>query len=213
MITGEFTSGAGRRRIPPIVVGSSLLLALSGLARLAQVAAEAAVQDTYLRAHERVGTPSAFAALPMVFLMGVGLVVALSAVTLLLLSLANLAGWNWTRVGTWALGGVTLTVAACGLALNLVPTEGGGPDTTDWDAVNAVAAQLMPGWAEPVGDVSGWVASPALLCALVLLALPAANAFYRTQSDLDQPIVYPGATVTLQAGHPTAQVAGGPPRA
>ncbi|MEU8299023.1 hypothetical protein AB0C04_17270 [Micromonospora sp. NPDC048909] len=213
MITGDVTSGAGRRRVPPIIVGSSLLLALSGLARLAQVAAEAAVQDTYLRAHERVGTPSAFAALPMMFLMGVGLLVALSAVTLLLLSLANLAGWNWTRVGTWALGGVTLMVAACGLALDLIPTGGASPDTTDWDAVHAVAAQLMPGWAEPVGNISGLVASPALLCALVLLALPPANAFYRKQSDLDQPVVYSGATVTLHTGHPTVQGSGNPPRA
>ncbi|MEU5567422.1 hypothetical protein [Micromonospora musae] len=206
MNTGIDTTGTTRRRPPPIVLASSLLLALSGLARLAQVAAEAVSQNVYLRAHERVGTSGAFAAVPMVFLMVVGLVVVLFALSLLALALANLGGWNWTRIVTWALGGVTLAFSGFWLALNLLPSDGAGRalDTTDWESVHAIAGRLMPGWVEPVDAVSGFVASPALLVALVLLALPAANAFYRRRrSSPYEPLIrYPGTTLPQPTGHP-----------
>ncbi|SIR74254.1 hypothetical protein [Micromonospora avicenniae] len=206
MSTGIAATDVTRRRVPPVVIGSSLMLALSGLARLAQAAAEAAVQGAYLRAHERVGTPSGFAALPMVFLMAVGLVVALSALAFLALALANLGGWNWTRIVTWILGAVTLVFAGFWLVLNLLPSDDGvsALDGTDWDSVHALAGRLMPGWAEPVGAVSGYVASPALLVALVLLALPPTNAFYRRQriSPYEPLILYPGATLPHPSGRP-----------
>ncbi|MEV4659802.1 hypothetical protein [Micromonospora sp. NPDC049301] len=180
MTMGIATTEVTRRRMPALVVGSSLLLVLSGLARLGQVAAEAVNQDAYLTAHERVGTPSTFAALPMVFLMGVALVVSLVALAILLLALVNLVGRNWTRVVTWIIGGVTLVVAGCWRALALIPDPSGDvPEVPEWDSVKAVAGQLIPAWVEPVATVTGLVASPSLLVALVLLALPPANAFYR----------------------------------
>ncbi|MBG6101860.1 phosphatidylserine synthase [Micromonospora vinacea] len=194
----------GRR----VVVGSSVLLGLSGLARLAQVAAEAVQQNTYLRAHEQVGTPSGFAALPMVFLMGVGLVVALTALVVLALALANLAGRNWTRIVTWVVGGVTVTVSAGWLFLGLIFTVSGGddtPDSPDGSRVEEVAAQLMPGWAEPVSTVSGFVASPVLLGALVLLALPPANAFFRWRGGVQDP-PYPTETTRPDGGRVPQQV-------
>ncbi|WP_406078602.1 hypothetical protein [Micromonospora sp. NBC_00858] len=181
MTTGKSTTEVTRRRMSTlVVVGSSLLLALSGLARLGQVAAEAVNQDAYLTAHERVGAPSTFAALPMMFLIGVGLVVSLVALAILLLALVNLVGRNWTRIVTWIVGGVTLAVAGCWRALALIPAPSGEvPEVTEWDSVKAVAGQLIPAWVEPVATVTGFVASPSLLVALVLLALPPANAFYR----------------------------------
>ncbi|MEU1396763.1 hypothetical protein ABZ403_11980 [Micromonospora zamorensis] len=181
MTTGNSTTEVTRRRMPTlVVVGSSLLLALSSLARLGQVAAEAVNQDAYLTAHERVGAPSAFAALPMMFLMGVGLVVSLVALAILLLALVNLVGRNWTRIVTWIIGGVTLVVAGCWRALALIPAPSGEvPEVTEWDSVKAVAGQLIPAWVEPVATVTGFVASPSLLVALVVLALPPANSFYR----------------------------------
>jgi phosphatidylserine synthase len=184
MNTGDFTRQVTRRGTPAVVVVSSLLLALSGLARLAQVAAEAVEQNAYLSAHEAVGTPDGFGALPLVFLMGVALVVVLAALALLVLALVNPAGRNWTRIVTWIIGGVTLAVAGCVLALSLLPAPGGeSPDRTEWDTVHAVAGQLMPAWLEPVATFSGFVASPALLVAVVLLALPSANDFYRSRPE------------------------------
>ncbi|MEU6203037.1 hypothetical protein ABZ814_05545 [Micromonospora musae] len=152
--TGIDTTGTAGRRPHPIVLASSLLLALSGLALLA-------------------------------------------------LALANLGGRNWTRIVTWSLGGVTLAFSGFSLALTLLPLEEGGTvDTTDWASVHALAAQLSPGWAEPVGTVSGFVASPALVVALVLLALPAANAFYRRRrtSPYEPLIRYPDTTLPQPTG-------------
>ncbi|MEU8329358.1 hypothetical protein [Micromonospora sp. NPDC048839] len=174
-----------------VVTASSVLLGLSGLARLAQVAAEAVDQNTYQRAHEKAGTPSGFGALPMVFQMSVGLVVALTALAILALALANLAGRNWTRIVTWVLGGVTVAFSAGWLILGLLPIDTSDvPDSTDWDRVNDIADQLMPGWVEPVSTVSGLVASPALLVAIILLALPSANAFFRWRRAAPDP-AYP----------------------
>ncbi|MEW2142098.1 hypothetical protein AB0869_04680 [Micromonospora vinacea] len=194
----------GRR----LVVASSVLLGLSGLARLAQVAAEAVQEDTYLRAHEQVGTSSGFAALPMVFLMAVGLVVALTALVVLALALANLAGRNWTRIVTWVVGGVTVAVSAGWLFLTLIFFAAGGDDTPespDGSRVEEVAAHLMPGWAEPVSTVSGFVASPALLVALVLLALPSANGYFRWRRGEQDPS-YPVKAVRPDGGHVPQQV-------
>jgi 4-amino-4-deoxy-L-arabinose transferase-like glycosyltransferase len=178
------------------VIASSVLLGLSGFARLAQVAAEAVSQHTYLSAHEKAGTPSGFGALPMLLLMGVGLVVALIALAILALALANLAGRNSTRVLTWVVGGATLTVSAGWLALS-----GGGepPRSADGARVEAIAAQLMPGWVEPVSTMTGFVASPALLVAVVLLALPPANAFFRWRHAEHDPL-YPGQPVRPDGG-------------
>lgn len=163
-----------------VVIGSSVLLGLSGLARLAQVAAEAVQENTYLRAHEEVGTSSGFGALPMLFLLGVGLVVALTALAILVLALANLAGRNWTRIATWVIGGLTVAVSGGWLVLAfLLPGEGDVSAGTEAARVNEIAGQLMPAWVEPVSAVSGIMASPALLVALILLALPPAHAFYR----------------------------------
>ncbi|MCO1597264.1 hypothetical protein M8C17_19095 [Micromonospora sp. RHAY321] len=203
MTTGSSKAQVSRRAVPAVVVGSSLLLALSGLARLGQVAAEAVTQNAYLKAHEAVGTPSAFAALPMAFLMGVGLVVSLGALVVVVLALVNLGGWNWTRIVTWVIGGVTLAVAGGWLALRLIPTppaEAG--DRTDWDRVDAIAGQWIPAWVEPVATFTGYVASPALLVSVVLLALPPANAFYRRRRlVVGQPLlVLPGDMIPRGGG-------------
>lgn len=180
------------------MVASSVLLGGGGLARIAQVAAEAVRQDINLVAYERVSPATGWTAVPMVFLMGVGLVVALAGAGLIGLAVANLGGANWTRVVTWVVGGTTLTVAAGWWLLSLVPApDGPSPGTTDWAAVNALADQLMPGWVDPVLTTSGIVASPALLVAVVLLALPPANDFYRRRRPEPSVVVYPGATVQV----------------
>ncbi|SCG44522.1 hypothetical protein [Micromonospora humi] len=199
MNTGDVAGQPRRQRVSSVVVASSLLLGLSGLARLAQLAANTVRQDAYQRAHDQVGTSGGFAALPLVFTMGLAVLVALSAVALLVLAVANLAGRNWTRISTWVIGGITLLVAGFGSVLSLLaavtPTDGGSsPGTTDWDRIDAIARQLVPAWVEPVATIAGFVASPALLVAVVLLALPAANAFYRSRQQVAVP-AYPGVAV------------------
>ncbi|SNT64612.1 hypothetical protein SAMN05421812_117133 [Asanoa hainanensis] len=180
MWTEGFTFEVARFRAPAVVIGSSVLLVCSGLARLWQVTAEAISQNAYLGAHEAAGTPGGFAGLAIVFLMVVGLVVSLVALAVATLGLLNLGGWNWTRVATWAVGSVTLAVAGGWFALGRIPSPpGDAADSTDWDRVRALAAESTPDWVEPASTVAGLIASPALLVALVLLALPSANAFYR----------------------------------
>ncbi|WP_156057695.1 hypothetical protein [Micromonospora parva] len=202
------TTGVSATTVRPgrrVVVASSVLLGLSGLARLAQVAAEAVRENTYLRAHEQVGTPSGFAAPPMVFLIGVGLVVALTALVVLALALANLAGRNWTRIVTWVVGGVTVAVSAGWLFIFTVPGGDDIPQSPDASRVEEVAAQLMPGWAEPLSTAAGFVASPALLIALVLLALPPANAFFRWRGGVQDP-PYPAGSTRPDGGRVPQQL-------
>lgn len=179
MNRGELTEGTSRRA-PVIVVVSSLALAVGALALLALLVAAAVRQETYLRAREDVDAPNVpIPAVAAVFPMIFAIFVVLAAVVLLGVALANLAGRNWTRIVTWSLGGLALVMACC-LGAAAVPSPANeGPAGTDWDRVEAAAAQIMPGWVEPVATVSGFVVVPALLAPLILLALPPANAFYR----------------------------------
>lgn len=184
MTMGELNPKAARRGAPTVVVLSSVLLLLSGLARLAYVVTQAIEQRAYMKAHDAVEGLGMFSALPIVFLLCVAAVVTLAAFVLVALALFNLRGANWSRISTWAFGGLTLLVSggwlALRLALSRVEVDSEVPqDSIDWNHIEQMAWSEIPGWVEPVSTAAGFSATPALALSLVLLALPAANAFYR----------------------------------
>ncbi|GIF67442.1 hypothetical protein Ais01nite_54770 [Asanoa ishikariensis] len=161
---------------------SSVLLGLSAVAWIAQAVAAVQTRLVRLQAHEAVPPPDSFTAFTVVFIFGIGLVTALGALALLVLALLNPTGRQWARIVTWIIGGVMLVPAGCGLALSRLPASGSEtPSTIDWDRIAEVTDELMPAWVEPVATVSGLLASPALLAAVVLLALPRSNDFYRSR--------------------------------
>lgn len=132
----------------------------------------------------------------------------LLAVGLVVLALLNNRGKNASRITTWVLGGVLLCCTGGGL-LNGVSggLTGGGSTNGDLPSGEEIQRRLqdaLPSWYGPVSLLLGLVSLLALLAALILLALPKANEFFRKPRTAWEPPVpgaaYPGYPAT--PGHP-----------
>ncbi|HEX2356496.1 MAG TPA: hypothetical protein VHI50_08545 [Micromonosporaceae bacterium] len=109
----------------------------------------------------------------------IGIIVALALIGL---ALGNLRGSNASRIATWVLCGIGAVCGCCGLvgvlAQNNATFGGAGDDRTAEDLGRALA-DASPGWwtalsgTLSIGQALGYIA------VAVLLALPAANAFFR----------------------------------
>ena len=116
----------------------------------------------------------------------------LVAVTLLILTIFNNRGKNGSRIATWIVGGV----AACCCGLNLLSsavTDLGTVGTTpeagmpDPEELQRIINEHVPGWYEPVTIATIVVGLLALIAALILLALPASNEFFRRRPEPEPP--------------------------
>lgn len=109
----------------------------------------------------------------------------LLAVTLGILTIFNNQGRNGTRIATWVIGGIGLCCGGLSLlssAVSGMGTTGMPQDSTmpDPEELERILAEHLPGWYEPVVIVSNVGGVLLLAAALILLALPASNQFFRT---------------------------------
>jgi hypothetical protein len=124
----------------------------------------------------------------------------LIAAGLVILSIFNNRGRNGARVTTWVIGGIFLCCSGSGLLLasasssltgNTGSTAGGPSPTEVEDRLN----EVLPSWYNPLSNTLGVISLLALLGALILLALPASNAFFRKPAaagwDPSMPYPYP----------------------
>jgi hypothetical protein len=128
------------------------------------------------------------------------------------LALLNNRAKNASRIVTWVLGGInlccgalTLVGAAAANSLTL-PTgqTGDGPDPTE---VQRRVEEALPSWYTPLTVVLAVVVLLATLVAMILLALPASNAFFRARPVAEWGPQVPG--YPAYPGYP--QVPGYPP--
>ena len=103
------------------------------------------------------------------------------------------------RVVTWVLGGMTVLCCGCGLIGNafmdqLLTQMGGGENLVE--EINAA----LPGWVGPVTVVLSLSIVLALGAAVILLALPAANDFFRAEQEVWVAPTYP--TDSGMGGYP-----------
>lgn len=132
----------------------------------------------------------------------VGAVVQLViALALVVLALLNNQGRNAARITTWVVGGLGLCCAGLGLAGNAVNGMGAGSTGTSGDLPDAQAIQdrleaELPSWSGPLTLVFSIVMFLALLGAIILLALPASNSYFKRPAAGWEPPVpgaaYPG---------------------
>lgn len=124
----------------------------------------------------------------------VGAVLSLAfAVGFVLLGIFNNQGKNPSRITTWVIGGIALCCGGIGLILNSVlggVEVEGGPDP---DEIERLLSDALPGWYDAVTWITSIGGILALLTALILLALPAANEFFRkpTEEIFEPPPSYP----------------------
>ena len=173
-----------------------LVLAISVLGRTMEVYEEA------FAGTEMADQAGLVATVGLVVGVGFGLLLAIGLVVLAVL---NNRGKNPARIVTWVLGGLFLcclggglTISAAGNALDFGPGgAGNGPDQAE---VERMLEDRLPSWYVPADLTIDILAFVALLVALILLALPSANRFFRNPQTVWEPPV-PGSTYP---GYPPA---------
>ncbi|GLZ75552.1 hypothetical protein Afil01_03590 [Actinorhabdospora filicis] len=106
----------------------------------------------------------------------IGLVVAL---VYALLGFLNRKGKNGSRIATWVLSGIFLLCGAASFGLNAM--SGGTQNDINMDKVNDAIADAVPPIFTVWQSISGIVSLVIYVAVIVLLALPAANDFFRKE--------------------------------
>ncbi|MDQ7910325.1 DUF4064 domain-containing protein [Phytohabitans sp. ZYX-F-186] len=145
----------------------------------------------------------------------VAVISLLFAAAFVVLAIFNNRGKNASRIVTWVLGGVSLCCSGVSLAGSAL-TNSMNFDTGDSDVPDAAEIQrrledALPSWYTPVSITVAVLSLLALLVALILLALPPSNEFFRKPAPLWEPPVpgaaypgYPPATAAPAPGVPPA---------
>lgn len=113
---------------------------------------------------------------------GVGAAVSLLwAAVLVILAILNNRGRNASRIVTWVLGGLSLCCSGFSLLGNALNNAAAMQGTSGAEAeqLQRRLDELTPAWHQPVGLITNTLTLIAMLAALILLALPASNAFFR----------------------------------
>ncbi|MFG2047833.1 hypothetical protein ACGFIW_10445 [Micromonospora sp. NPDC048935] len=142
--------------------------------------------------------------------LGGGVLLLLLAVALGVLALFNNQGRNGARITTWIVGGIMVCCVGGGLLSNAgggFNTGGGTGDGPSPEEIQRRLEEALPSWVTPVSLLLGVLSLIALVTALVLLALPKANPFFRKATTAWEPPApgasYPGnPQVPGQPGYP-----------
>jgi hypothetical protein len=189
---------------PGTVTVSSLLIYVSAVALLISAAVSvytfAAMPSGYLEdAYRDAGLDRTLAESTAVITQAsiyvVAVLYALLAVFFVVLGLLVNKGKQWARITTWVLGGIGLCCIGFGLMFQSV---GGGFNTgtangIDQDLLNERMLAAQPSWATTVGTGLSVVLLLSMLAAIILLALPPSNAFFRKPAPVWTPPAYPAA--------------------
>lgn len=182
---------------PSTVTISSYLLylvaALQVVGLIAVLSVMGTMQQVYRDAYEGTAAEG-MEAIITVSLLGGAILSLLIAAGLVVLGLLNNRGKNPARIVTWVLGGIFLCCVGGGLAVNAagnaftggVPTDPNMPDPAQ---VQRNLDAALPGWYDPVSTLLSVVGLLALLAALILLALPPSNEFFRKPAAAWEPPV------------------------
>jgi hypothetical protein len=115
-----------------------------------------------------------------------------------MLGFFDLRGRNGMRITTWVLAGIGALCLGCGAA------AGGATgslfhDTASANGETISVADLIPTWAKDTETAIDVIAVLALILVIILLALPASNAFF---SKAPLMMAYPGGWVAPMQGYP-----------
>ncbi|MEV1288372.1 hypothetical protein [Micromonospora sp. NPDC049679] len=204
------------RARPSSVTVSSYLLYLVAALQVIGVAVALSVLGTFQKVYKEAfaGTDMAggegFATATIVGTAVFGLIVAIA---LVVLAIFNNRGKNASRIATWVVGGLFVCCSGAGLALNAAGSAmsgtsgstGNGPDQAE---VQRRLEEALPSWYTPVSTILGVISVIALLVALILLALPASNEFFRKPQQMWEPPVpgsaYPPPPGSTYPSYPSA---------
>ncbi|WP_431975494.1 hypothetical protein [Micromonospora haikouensis] len=206
------THSTPSRARPGIVTISSYLLMLFALLQLLNLVTTIAVAGKLRQGFEDAfaGTASGAEGLGTFvvgFAIGSAVLMLVLALVLVVLAIFNNRGSNGSRITTWVLGGILLCCVG-GSMINGAAGSMGGPsaggDAPSAEEIERSLTGALPSWYTPVSLVLGVAGLLAVLAALILLALPKANEFFRKPKQGWEPPV-PGAAYPAypqQPGYP-----------
>src|SRR5690606_24856962 len=101
------------------------------------------------------------------------------------------------RIVTWGLGGIYALCQVCGLAGNALPTMQTGGQTdgpgSELEEFGRLIEEHTPAWMTTANTLLMIVGLAGLLGAIILLALPASNDYFRKPAEVwVPPTAYPG---------------------
>ncbi|MEU7586520.1 hypothetical protein AB0A95_09495 [Micromonospora sp. NPDC049230] len=142
--------------------------------------------------------------------LGAGILLLLLAIALAVLAMFNNQGRNGARITTWIVGGIMVCCVGGGLLSNAgggFNTGGGTGDGPSPEEIQRRLEEALPSWVTPVSLLLNVLSLIVLVTALVLLALPKANPFFRKAATAWEPPApgasYPGnPQVPGQPGYP-----------
>jgi hypothetical protein len=227
------SGGAGRVRPATVTISSYLLYLIAGLQVLGTIVALSVAGDyrqVIEDAYADVDGGEAIASITSIGLIGGAVFGLLVGAGLAVLAIFNNKGKNGSRITTWVVGGIFL---CCG-GFGLISQAASGsmnfgsqpdPDAPTPEELNRLISDALPSWYMPVSILLSVVGLLALLSALILLALPPSNEFFRKPQTEWQPpaggqpgyVAYPAypppgaAPGTPPATPPAAPSAGSPP--
>ena len=201
------------RTRPSVVTISSYLLILfaviQAIALIVALSTIGAVRDAMTDAFRDSGVEGAETVpdIAVAATVGGAIFALLLAVGLVVLAMLNNRGKNGSRITTWVLGGILICCSGGGLVSNATGGFTGGASGGNGPSPEEIQRRLddaLPSWYGPVNILLGVLGLLALITALILLALPKSNEFFRKPQPAWEPPVpgaaYPGYPAT--PGHP-----------
>ncbi|BCJ65352.1 DUF2076 domain-containing protein [Polymorphospora rubra] len=182
------------------------ILAITGLLSLVTIGPISDVYSESYAGTELEGTES-FVVVGVIATLVVNILLAIG---LAVLAVLNLKGKNVARIITWVVGGLGVCCLGFGLIGSSATSSFGAPTTGDLPdpaEIQERTMEALPGWYNPVSLTLTVIALLALLAALILLALPASNEYFRRPSHGggEPPLPgssYPGYPQTPGSSHP-----------
>ncbi|MCA2212850.1 hypothetical protein [Jidongwangia harbinensis] len=211
-------AAAESRPRPTTVSVSSYLLwataALSALGGILEVSVIGDTSEVYRSATQGTDAEGTEAIVVGITVVGVVIGVVFAA-ALAILAIFNNRGRNAARITTWVLGGISICCTGVGLAGSAVSGSinmdtGNGPTQRE---IEQQLSDTLPSWYTPVTVALGVITMLTLLGAVILLALPASNAFFRAPQQTWDPSMaypYPGQPQTGQPPYPQPGYPGQP---
>jgi hypothetical protein len=184
------------RRRPTVVTVASWLLylaavcqVLSAIITLSQLGATKEAYKKVFTGTSMEGAESMLVAITAATAVVIGLLFAVGYVVLAIL---DGRGKNPARIVTWVVGGLAICCTGYGLVANAAGFTGfggGSGNAPSGREIQQALRDAYPGWYQPALTAVGTVAIISLLITVVLLALPAANDFFRKPKQ--QPVWEP----------------------
>lgn len=183
-------SGPADGKRPATVTIASVLVLVTALCSLvyliASVASVGPMGDAFEEIFAGTEVEGTAASVASAFLIAPGAVYFLFGITLAILTIFNNQGRNGTRIATWVVGGIG---ACCGggQLLNLALQDAtaanfqseGVEDVPSQEEMTRIINEHIPTWYEPTLLTTTVIGVLALGAALILLALPPSNEFFR----------------------------------